>query len=524
MANEERSTPDTPVNKTVKNVPKQPQESRRPLHLVHALPAPVKTFPLPAFYPSNPLSLLHLAVAWLRQIISPPCEPSVMHTGIWSPSSKSVHVQDWDSVRALWEHGFFGKGSLSRSEPNWHKGQLVKHGILEAHVSEIMTNQRREKRKQDKWERARLEQEAILQIRLKEASESNGQPVDLTLHLDVDAKEASIEGTLPNETGVASEAPADSPDDNLILEAPSMKRSGVNGNSITRSTSQTTGEIQLSNGAQDTERDTPSPASDSGDRSSPKKSVRFSPTVESTTFQPSEPLSPGFVSKRMDSPDGLGLGLSTGTEVVFAPDEQTSTKEVTQEEVVNKEHLQLTLEEAFFLVFGLGVLQIVDDNKSVISTRELFDLFRRYSYFPPRVGQYEQALQPDDRFLVHYTAYHHFRSLGWVPRGGIKFGVDWLLYTRGPVFDHAAYGLIIIPSYTHPEWPTGKRDRTRTWSWFHGVSRTLSHAVKTLVLVYVDVPPPSVFDAALERGIAHVFKEYKVREVIVRRWSSNRNR
>jgi len=49
---------------------------------------------------------------------------------------------------------------------------------------------------------------------------------------------------------------------------------------------------------------------------------------------------------------------------------------------------------------------------------------------PPRV---------DNPFLVHYVAYHHFRSLGWVVRSGIKFCADMLLYKRGPVFTHAEF-------------------------------------------------------------------------------------
>jgi tRNA-splicing endonuclease subunit Sen2 len=43
----------------------------------------------------------------------------------------------------------------------------------------------------------------------------------------------------------------------------------------------------------------------------------------------------------------------------------------------------------------------------------------------------------DNPFLVNYVAYHHYRALGWVVKGGIKFCVDLLLYKRGPVFSHA---------------------------------------------------------------------------------------
>ena len=46
-------------------------------------------------------------------------------------------------------------------------------------------------------------------------------------------------------------------------------------------------------------------------------------------------------------------------------------------------------------------------------------------------------LRPDNPFIVNYVAYHHYRSLGWTIKSGVKFCVDYLLYKRGPAFDHA---------------------------------------------------------------------------------------
>jgi hypothetical protein len=63
-------------------------------------------------------------------------------TGKWDPLSRSVYLevtrpssspsqstendedQQSSSMRYLWESGFFGKGTLSRSEPTWHKRQV----------------------------------------------------------------------------------------------------------------------------------------------------------------------------------------------------------------------------------------------------------------------------------------------------------------------------------------------------------------------------------------------------------------
>lgn len=52
--------------------------------------------------------------------------------------------------------------------------------------------------------------------------------------------------------------------------------------------------------------------------------------------------------------------------------------------------------------------------------------------------------RPDNPFLIHYAVYHHYRALGWVVKGGIKFCVDYLLYKRGPVFHHAEYALSFV--------------------------------------------------------------------------------
>lgn len=68
-----------------------------------------------------------------------------------------------------------------------------------------------------------------------------------------------------------------------------------------------------------------------------------------------------------------------------------------------------------------------------MSIDELWDLFTDNR----RLDRSTQR-RPDNPFVVSYVAYHHFRSLGWVVRDGIKFCVDWVLYgSRGPVGGHA---------------------------------------------------------------------------------------
>ncbi|SPQ21486.1 68d7ae61-4734-44a0-8c99-fc7922374a7f [Thermothielavioides terrestris] len=403
---------------------------RPSLNQIYALPAPIRTFPLPAFYPNNPISLLHLTYAWLSQVFRPPPrEPSVIHVGVWDPETRSVHVRDPTSIRALWEQGFYGKGSLSRSEPNWLKRELARRGSPEGKtVSEARTEQRREERRLAKWERAKAELEAIEKQRLAEAA-SHAAAAELSKSVPLG------ESFIKKRDGRVAERRSD-------LEASDLARSP--------------------------------PAA--------------------------QPVS--------ESPPELGLD---------AP--------VSATEIENKEHFQLAPEEAFFLVFSLGALRVVDPvTSSPISTEHLLSLFRAYSHFPPR--PHGSRLGPDDPFLVNYAVYHHFRSLGWVPRHGIKFGVDWILYQRGPVFDHSEFGIMVMPTFSDPAWEGHEHDAPRrSWSWLMGVNRVLSHVLKSLVLVYVDIPSPPVFDEQMRRGgIAAALKKYTIREIMVRRFSVNRNR
>lgn len=126
--------------------------------------------------------------------------------------------------------------------------------------------------------------------------------------------------------------------------------------------------------------------------------------------------------------------------------------------VANLEHTQLQREEAFFLALSFDSLQVCipnDDDPSgdgyiALSTLDLWELFLRASL--PRYSPFASAsvskLRPDNPFVLSYVVYHHYRSLGWVVRNGVKFCVDWVLYKgsdgtdnmrggAGPVGGHA---------------------------------------------------------------------------------------
>ena len=540
-----KATP-SPVTKPASTSTSTP--NRPPPRQKYSLPLPVRTFPLPTFYPSNPLSLVHLAVAWACQVLGPPSAlpAQKVYTGTWCPATRSVNVSDPASMNDLWCQGFFGKGSLSRSEPSWLKREKERERERNSRdadaannkTSEQRTNQRREERADTKWERGRAALEAIEKRKQEEAAVAEAAaksisaataaatttkaavskeappiptypfkppvgPLELLAlpnsYVELLARSPSIELhtytfkapvgplellALPNSAAdlVAAEQYAEQ----ALKDKPAPAKGGMDGNGSARVNGSMNGSA---NGSANTK--TLSPDIPEFKR---QKSVRFSSTVESTTFGRTDPPSPNLRDMSADTPS-TGSASNTPSAAV----------------IVNKEHLQLAPEEAFFLAFAVGALRVVDEAGCVLSTQELFWLFSEYESFPP--GQNTNA------FITHYSVYHHFRSLGWTPRHGIKFGVDWLLYGKGPALDHAEFGVMVMPS----EGAENTHKTTKSWHWLHSVNRVLSTVYKSMVLVYVDVPEvPRDKDADVD--VAALLRAVKIRDVMVRRWSSNRNR
>jgi tRNA-splicing endonuclease subunit Sen2 len=357
--------------------------------------------------------------------------------------------------------GFFGKGSLSRSEPTWLEQEKKRKGILGGMTSEEVTRQRRAERRDLKLQRARSEKLIIDQRLQAEAAAREGRTsTDTPSDLSSSAGGVTIGAVLTAEKFSVKKAR-----EARFLEARQLARQ---------------------------------------DKDASGKIVQFSTTADDS----------GTMSRSGD----------------LAINGHESLEEITVED---KEHLQLSNEEAFFLVYGLGALHIFDrEKKSVLSPSALLTLFCHHSYSPPR--ELSVDLKTDDPFLVSYVVYHHFRSLGWVVRSGVKFGVDYIIYNRGPVFSHAEFAVVIIPSYDHPYWSEteGRKaecagKQARSWWWFHCVNRVQAQVKKTLVACYVEVPPPSQnLEAALAGSIdiGALLGRYTVRELIIRRWIPNRSR
>ncbi|KAF2826807.1 tRNA-splicing endonuclease-like protein subunit Sen2 [Ophiobolus disseminans] len=450
-----------PEEKPANQAPRKPRPRRPNFNEIHAKPIPLNVYPLPAFIPHNPISIVRIAISLLSHSLFPPKSHTVVHRAYFSPETQSIHVTDPASVRALWEQGFWGKGSLSRSEPQWLVGEKKRRGVTESKTSAEVTQNRREERKQFKLERARAQREAIeQQLRQEGKLEADGSIEELV------------------EDGEVAESPRGT------LYTPSA------GDELTLNGDSIASEISKS----------------------------------------------------------LAKNPPTWGEDDAAPEEDV--------EIVDQEHMQLTPEEAFYLTYTLGALSVVSDSENTgepCPTWYLLRLYAAHASFPVPETVTQQlrnalqlrehgsdnsalassipSIQPDNQFILRYIVYHHFRSLGWVVRPGIKFAVDYLLYMRGPAFHHAEFAIMIIPSYSDASWSSAPEHESRKselakkdWWWLHRVNRVQSAVFKTLVLVYVEVPPPWDGQDEWKVDIGNVLKKYTVREVVVRRWSPNRNR
>ncbi|NXC18497.1 SEN2 endonuclease, partial [Corythaeola cristata] len=121
-------------------------------------------------------------------------------------------------------------------------------------------------------------------------------------------------------------------------------------------------------------------------------------------------------------------------------------------------------------------------------------------------------------FKTTYMAYHYFRSKGWVPKVGLKYGTDLLLYRKGPPFYHASYSVIAELVDDNFE---GSLRRPLSWKSLSGLNRTTVNASKELMLCYL-IRPSDMTEK--EMSTPECIKRIKVQELIVTRWVSSRER
>lgn len=166
----------------------------------------------------------------------------------------------------------------------------------------------------------------------------------------------------------------------------------------------------------------------------------------------------------------------------------------------NLEYLQLMPEEVLFLHM-LGCIDVVHSGDVLDETTILEKI----------VG-----CDVSCSFLVHLAVYYHYRSLGWCVKSGLKFSTDYILYQRGPPFQHAEFAVLVLPT----------TQDSMTWFDFCSISRVVGGVKKTVVLSFVSAPNEGDIQKLVSEKapLKEILKLYTVEEVVFRRWVAARNR
>ncbi|XP_076302092.1 tRNA splicing endonuclease subunit 2 [Lasioglossum baleicum] len=172
-----------------------------------------------------------------------------------------------------------------------------------------------------------------------------------------------------------------------------------------------------------------------------------------------------------------------------------------------QETLHLTFEETFFLLYGLGCLNLIDFDGN------LLDIDSAWHFF----------CKADKNFIPKYVVYHYFRSKGWVVKPGLKYGGDFLLYKQGPPFYHASY--IVIVDILDGDTLITDQNRSMhklTWNSLLGLERLSETAAKEILFAQV-LWPSSTSQTSSSLNM-DILPEFSVRELMWRRWNPKNNK
>ncbi|GFY68658.1 tRNA-splicing endonuclease subunit Sen2, partial [Trichonephila inaurata madagascariensis] len=132
-----------------------------------------------------------------------------------------------------------------------------------------------------------------------------------------------------------------------------------------------------------------------------------------------------------------------------------------------------------------------------------------FQEFLSLVQLWSKMCELSPNFPVMYTAYHHFRSKGWIVKSGIKFGADYVLYKDGPPFYHATYSVLVRTLKENLKDIKGVKDLT--WFSLAALNRVNSTAGKGLLILYV-IKPNTMTDT--QYSSPSCVSKFKLEEVL----------
>ena len=168
----------------------------------------------------------------------------------------------------------------------------------------------------------------------------------------------------------------------------------------------------------------------------------------------------------------------------------------------DKEYMQLSGEEALYLSHEVGCLKVMspDQNMKAYSPVELWNLFRTQN----------------PHFVELYTTYCYYRRKGWVPKSGLKYGVQYVLYKGSPEVYHSSYGVLVRPCESLGPGGSDNAPILR-WQDVIAASRVSESVGKELVVCYISKVTTPTTDEEGSLDLPDCIRSFVVHEVFVTR-------
>lgn len=159
------------------------------------------------------------------------------------------------------------------------------------------------------------------------------------------------------------------------------------------------------------------------------------------------------------------------------------------------EHIQLTLVEAYYAAFVKKALILQDETGDLLT-----DAPKTWHLFCSRAGA---------RFPAKFVVYCHYRAVGWIPRSGLKYGTDWVLYPASSKrHTHSPFCVVLRFRDDEP-----KRVE-RAWVSLQNRIRLVKNVSKTLIVAEVITAP----NVDMSSDIRNAFRAVSISELTLDRW------
>lgn len=174
-----------------------------------------------------------------------------------------------------------------------------------------------------------------------------------------------------------------------------------------------------------------------------------------------------------------------------------SAREDDRSESEVDEYLQLCAEEAFYLMAEVGILSVMNKEGKQLSSSELWIHFSKIS----------------KSFGAKYSAYVHYRIGNWIPKSGLKFGVDFLLYKEGPLSYHSSFAAMVKEAK--------QKSLPITWKEVIALNRVNEGAGKDLLICYANNTQDITEDQLMQSSCTPMMV---IKDMVVKRWVPEKDR